>query len=158
MTTVIAPVNDLMKIVARAGEIAGSYGRTRQKPERIDAATRALLIVEHVHQELETFTRFVYQRSGNGRLLHVLPDGQLAPGVWAPWGSSGKSTLTRSQRDMLRHWLLLKADSRLRPPFLYNPHARRWHLDIGRYPTVDHALQWLDNHRLTAGEWLNLLP
>ena len=156
MTIVTTPTNDLLRIVARAGELTGSYGRTRHKPERIDAATRAMLTVEHVHQELETFTKFVYRRSGKGRLLHVLPDGQLAPGVWAPWGSSGKSTLTRPQRNLLRRWLWLKADSRLRPPFLYSSDTRRWYVDLRRYPSADAALQWLQNHRLTAGEWLNL--
>jgi hypothetical protein len=158
MTTVITPVNDLLRIVDRAAEITGSYGRTRTRPERIDAMTRAMLIVEHIHQELTTFTKFVYRRSGNGRLLHVLPDGQLGRGVWAPWGASGKSTLTRTQRDILRQWLLLKADSRLRPPYLYSPDTRRWYMDLRRYPDVGPALLWLQNHQLTASEWLNLLP
>ena len=157
MTVVTTPVNDLMRIVARAGEIAGSYGRTRTKPERIDAATRAMVTVEHIHQELETFTKFVYRRSSKGRLLHVLPDGQLGRGVWAPWGASGKATLTRTQRDILRRWLLTKAETRLRPPFLYNRTTRRWYVDLQRYPDKDSALQWLSNHQLTAGEWLNLL-
>ncbi len=156
MTVTVSPVNDLLKIVARAGEIVGSYGHARTKPERIDAMTRAMLTVEHVHEELISFTNFVYRRNGRGRLLHVQPNGQFAYGVATPW--RGTSTLTRTESHMLRRWLLLKADSRLRPPFLYAPDTRRWHLDVGRYPTVDRALQWLENHRLTAGEWLNLLP
>lgn len=154
MTIVTTPVGDLMRIVARAAEVTGSYGRTRTRPERVNAMTRASLIVEHVHQELEAFTRFVYERDPAGRLYHVLPDGQIAPGSHTPW--RGASTLTRPQRDRVRKWLLLKADSRLRPPFLYADDTRRWYLDFKRYPTVESALLWLDRHRLTGGEWLNL--
>lgn len=158
MTAIITPIGDLMRIVDRAAEIAGSYGRTRTRPERVDAVTRAMLIVEHAHQELETFARFIYRQSDGGQWLHVLPDGQLTPGVWAPWAVHAPSTLTRNQRDILRRWLLLKADSRLRPPFVYGDDTRRWYVDLRRYPTTDSTLQWLQNHRLTAGEWLNILP
>jgi hypothetical protein len=156
MTIVASPVNDLLRIMGRAAEITGSYGRTRTKPERIDGMTRAMLIVQHIDQELTAFVNFVYRRAPNGKLLHILPDGSFAPGVWTPWGSSGKSTLTRPQRNQLRRWLWLKADNRLRPPFLYNPQTRRWHLDLRHYPTVETAQQWLERHKLTAGEWLNL--
>jgi hypothetical protein len=154
MSTTSVPVQDLLKIVARAGEIVGSYGHARTPPERVSALTRAELTVEHVMQELESFTRFVYQRAPGGQLLHVLADGQFAPKVHTPW--RGTSTLTRSQRDRVRKWLLLKADSRLRPPFLYSPETRRWYLDLKRYPELDAALLWLERHRLSAGEWLNL--
>jgi hypothetical protein len=158
MTTAITPVNDLLRIVGRAAEITGSYGRTRTKPERVDAMTRAMLIVEHTHQELSTFARFIYRQNDHGQNLHILPDGQLAPGVWAPWTVHAPSTLTRTQRDLLRRWLLLKADNRLRPPFVYGDDTRRWYVDLRRYPTVEAALDWLEKHKLTAGEWLNLLP
>jgi hypothetical protein len=147
-------MKDLMRIVGRAAEITGSYGRTRTRPERIDGMTRAMLIVEHVNQELTTFIRFIYRAAPNGRLLHVQPDGKLAYGICTPW--RGASTLTRKQRDMIRRWLLLKAESRLRPPFVYDPESRRWHLDVQRYPTLEPALVWLERHRMTAGEWLNL--
>jgi hypothetical protein len=154
MTIVSVPTNDLLKIVARAGEIVGSYGHTRTTPERVSAMTRAALTVEHVHQELESFTRFVYEAAPNGRLLHVLPDGQLAPGVWTPW--RGKSSLPRPAKDRLRKWLLLKAANRLRPLYLYRSETKRWYLDLRRYSTLDEALVWLDRHRLTAGEWLSI--
>lgn len=149
-------INDLVKIVDRAAAIVGTYGHSRTTPERVDAMTRAGLTVEHVYQELEAFTRFVYMQAPNGRLLHVQPNGQFAYGICTPW--RGVSTLTSTERSILRKWLLLKADHRLRPPFLYSPDTRRWHLDLKRYPTVDSALEWLDRHKLTAGEWLNLIP
>jgi hypothetical protein len=155
MTIVNVATKDLLRIVARAGDIVGSYGHARTTPERVNAVTRAALTVEHVHQELEEFIKFIYQRASNGKLLHVLPSGQLAAKVHTPW--RGTSTLTRTERDMVRKWLLLKADNRLRPPFLYSPETRRWFLDIKRYPDVDSALSWLDNHHLTPGEWIILL-
>lgn len=155
MTMVVTPIGDLMRIVDRAAEITGSYGRTRTKPERVDAATRAMLTVEHVHQELETFTKFVYRRSSRGRLLHVLPDGQLARGVHTPWRGPS-STLTRTQQDGVRKWLSIKAQSRLKPPFVWGDDTYRWYVDMVRYPTAECALAWLERHKLTAGEWLNL--
>ena len=155
MTLVVTPINDLMRIVDRAAAITGSYGRTRTRPERIDAMTRAMLAVENVHQELVAFVRFVYRRDGRGRLLHVLPDGQLAPGVWVPW--RGGSTLTRTQKDILRRWLHLKAQNRLKPIFVYGLDTRRWYVDLRNYPTAEVALGWLERHRISAGEWLNLL-
>jgi hypothetical protein len=156
MQMVATPVNDLMRIVGRAAEITGSYGHMRVKPERVDAMTRATLAVEQVHQEMVNFLRFLYLAAPSGRLLHVLPDGQLARRVYTPW--RGPSTLTRTQQDTLRKWLQLKADNRLRPPLTWGSDTRRWYVDMVRYADVESALQWLERHRLTAGEWLNLLP
>lgn len=155
MTMVVSPINDLMRVVNRAAEITASYGRTRTKPERVDAMTRAMLSVEEVRQELEMFTRFVYRRSNKGRLLHVLPDGQLARGVHTPWRGAS-STLTRTQQDSVRKWLSIKAESRLKPPFVWGEDTYRWYVDMVRYPTAEAALTWLERHKLTAGEWLNL--
>jgi hypothetical protein len=156
MNVVTVATGDLLKIAARAGEIVGSYGHARTMPERVSAMTRAELVAAHVMQELESFTRFVYLRDPQGRLLHVLPDGQFAPRVHTPW--RGTSTLTRAQRDRVRAWLLRQADNRLKPPFLYGEDTRRWYLDVKRYPELGEALVWLDRHRLTAGEWLSLIP
>lgn len=157
MTVVSTPVNDLLRIAGRAAEITGTYSNSRiAQPERVDELTRAALVVEHVNQEMVTFVHFVYRRAGNGRLLHILSDGQLRPGVWCPWGSSGKSTLTRPARNLVRKWLLAKEAGRLRPPFVYLPQYRRWYVDLKRYPTLEAALAWLERHQLSAGEWVNL--
>jgi hypothetical protein len=75
---------------------------------------------------------------------------------WCPWGSSAKSRLTRTQRDTVRRWLFLMERNHLRPPWLYYPKTRRWYVDVRRYPTLEHALDWLSRHRLTANEWLQL--
>ena len=155
MNGTVAP-RGFLKIVDRAAEITGTYGHTRVMPEQFDAATRAILIVEHVHNELITFIVFVYQKDVLGRWLHILSDGQMARGVWTPWGSSGKATLTRRVRDTVRKWLRIKAVNRLRPPFLYDSATNRWYIDLRRYPTVDGALDWAERHRMTANEWLSL--
>lgn len=157
MTMITTPVNDLMRIAGRAAEITGSYGHTRTRPERIDGMARATLAVEHVHQELVSFVRFVYMKDPSGRRwLHLLPDGTLAPKVHTPWRGVS-STLTRSQQDRVRAWLALKCKARLRPPLLFDYGIRRWLVDLTRYPTADNALDWFDKHKLTPGEWLNLL-
>lgn len=154
--TAAAP-RSFQAIVDRAANITGSYGRARVMPEQFDAATRAALVVQHVHSELATFAAFVYQKDGRGRWLHILADGQMARGVWVPWGSSGKATLTRQERDTVRKWLHLKAQSRLRPPFRYDAKTNRWYVDLRRYPTLEAALDWIERHKMTPGEWLSLV-
>lgn len=153
MSTIAA---DLAQFVDRAAAITGSYGRTRNKPERIDAASYALLAVEVCRQELDAFIRFVYVRNGKGRLLHIMPDGQIPAGVWAPWGGSGKSVLSRSQRDTLRNWLLGQAKRLPRPPFHYRPSFRRWYVDLKRYQDEADALRWLADYQMTVQDWLNM--
>lgn len=155
MNGTVAP-HSFQAIVDRAASITGTYGRARVMPERFDAAARALLIVQHVHNELVTFAAFVYQKDGRGRWLHILSDGQMARGVWTPWGSSGKATLTRPVRDTVRRWLHIKAKSRLRPPFRYDAQTNRWYVDLQRYPTLEAAMDWIERHRITHTEWLNL--
>lgn len=158
MTIIAQPVNDLLRTVARAADITASYGHARTKPEQIDGLTRAMLSVAHVQQELESFARFVYMRDpSNRRWLHLLPDGTLAPGVHTPWRGPS-STLTRNQQDKMRAWWRLKLESRLRPPLRWDHGIKRWSVDLVRYPTLDGALAWLDAHRITATEWINLPP
>ncbi len=62
--------------------------------------------MELVNQELEMFIHFCYRTTAHGRFLHLQADGQIRNGVWAPWGGSGKSALTRRERDTLRDWLI----------------------------------------------------
>jgi hypothetical protein len=145
-----------VQLVNRAADLAGAYGTARVLPERIDAYSLATLVVELVNQQLDLFARHCYKTTEQGELLHILPDGQLSPRNWCPWGSSAKSKLTRTQRDMLRHWLFLMEQNRLRPPWLYYPKTRRWYVDLHRYPTLDQVLVWLSRHHLTANEWLQL--
>lgn len=153
MSTIAA---DLAEFVDRAAAITGSYGRTRNKPERVDAASNALLAAELVNQELDAFIRFVYRRNDKGRLLHIMPDGQIPSGVWAPWGGSGKSQLTRSQRDTLRTWMLDQGRKLPKPPFYYIRKSYRWFVDLRRYEDEADALRWLANHQITVQDWLNM--
>jgi hypothetical protein len=144
------------QLVNRAAALSGAYGTARTTPERIDAQALAQLVVELVNQELELFAHHCYKTNAQGRFLHILADGQLCSGNWCPWGSSGKSQLTRTQRDTVRRWLLLLEQNHLRPVWQYYPKTRRWYVNLHRYPTLDQALVWLSNHQLTAEEWLNL--
>src|SRR5690348_9619192 len=94
------------KLVVRAAEMIGAYGVARTTPELIDKVTQAQGHCELINQQLDLFTRFVYRETDNGLPLHILADGQIVGGVWTPWGSSGKSGLTRLERDVLRRHLL----------------------------------------------------
>ena len=84
-----------VKMINRAVDLSGSYAHTRRPPERVDAQAAAALVVELVNQELEMFIHFCYRTTTHGRFLHLQADGQIRNGVWAPWGGSGKSALTR---------------------------------------------------------------
>lgn len=149
-------INDLLKVVDRASTIVGSYGHARTTPERVSAMTRAALQAEHIMQELIGFTKFLYQTAPNGKLLHVYPTGQIAPKVYTPW--RGTTSLTRKQKDIVRAWLWLKADAHLKPPYIYSPDTKKWYVDLKLYADEAAALQWLERHRISAGELLNLLP
>jgi hypothetical protein len=72
MTVVSTPINDLIKIVVRAGEITGSYGRTRGHPERVDAATRAIAGEQNClarNLNVNFFTRKLHAVTLSGILL-----------------------------------------------------------------------------------------
>jgi hypothetical protein len=143
-----------VRIVNRAADMAGAYGHTRVAPERVDALALAKLTVEHVRQEVALFIRYVYQKDGAGRWLYIGADGMIPAGVWCPWGGSGKASLTRSQRDIMRRWLLCQQRDRNFPAFFYRPKARRWHVDILRYDSEAAALSWLARCPLDGAVWL----
>jgi len=145
-----------VRILNRAADMAGSYGNARIAPERVEAEALAKLIVEHAMQELDSFIRYCYQVDEHGRWLRILPDGQIRNGVWTPWGGSGKSSLTRNQRDTLRLWLWQEKNSRRFPLFVYRPDRRRWYVDLLRNPSETDALDWLHKCGLTAKSWLGV--
>jgi hypothetical protein len=143
-------------LVNRAANLTGAYGATRTRPERVTALMIAQLTVELVNQELELFIHHCYATTQQGRFLHVLADGQLCRGNWCPWGSSAKSHLTRRQRDTVRSWLLQLDEQNRRPLWVYRPATRRWHVNLMRYPSLEHALAWFARNQLTPNTWLNL--
>jgi hypothetical protein len=142
------------KIVARAAELTGAYGNFRTAPERVDAETIALARCTMINQELDLFVRFCYRQSEQGRYVNLRSNSQLPKGVWAPWGSSGKSGLTRTERDVLRRYLFsLNTPRPPRPLFFYG--QRHWHVNTVIYPTVGDALQWLERFKLTPANWFD---
>ena len=145
-----------VRIVNRAANVAGSYGTARVAPDRVDSLALAKLVVEHARQEITLFIHFVYERDARGRLTHVLPDGQIAPKHWTPWGASGKASLPRTQRDTLRAWLVMQAQQRRYAPFFYRSATRRWYLDLLRFDEKADALQWLERCGLDAKTWVGV--
>lgn len=146
---------NLEKIVARTAEAVGVYGHLRTSPQRVEPMAAATLLAQAAGQELELFTRWCYVKHER-HWLHILPSGQIPSGVFTPWGSSGKSNLTRSSRDTLRKWLLGLADHRYFPPFIYAAGQRRWYVDLMRYPELDDALAWLAKYPINPSDWLTL--
>lgn len=142
------------RILARAMETTGSYGNYGVKPEMVDAETIALGSCKLINQEIELFIRFVFRRFDNGRWLHIQANGQIPKGVWTPWGSSGKSRLTRAERDTVRRYLLsLHTPKPPYPLFFYQEKARRWYVDTLRFSDLDDGLAWLERYKMTTSVW-----
>lgn len=146
----------LENVVNRAAEVAGVYGRLRTMPERVDALSLATLSAKAAGQQLELFCYWCYQESAPGILCNILPNGQIPTGSWAPWGSSGKSGMTRTDRDIVRAWLRTLQARRHFPPWRYDPSSRRWYVDLLRYESLTGALGWLAKYPIHPQDWLNL--
>ena len=145
----------LANFVVRATEITGAYGNYGTKPERVSKETVAMGHCELVNHELELFIHFVYKRADSGRLLNVQASGQIPSGVWTPWGSSGKSQLTRYERDTTRRYLVsLNTGRPPRPLFFYQEATRHWYIDFKRHNGLEDALTWLKQYHLTVNIWL----
>jgi hypothetical protein len=146
----------LEQFVTRAAELTGAYGNFRTVPERVDAETIAAARCQLANQDIELFIHFCYRQSDSGYFINLAGNSQIPTGVWTPWGSSGKSKLTRGERDILRAWLLtLKRNHGARPLFYYVSGERRWHVDTFRYPTLEEAVRWLADYKITPKTWLH---
>lgn len=143
-------------IVSRAAAFAGAYGNTRTTPDRVDALAIAQLSATAAMQQLELFAQWCYQRADSGQLMHILPAGQVPTGSYTPWGASGKSGMTRTDRDILRVWLYLVNEKGLYPLWVYVDDERRWYVDLMHYPTLPTALDWLQQTPIHAPDWLNI--
>lgn len=146
----------LENVVNRAADVVGTYGRLRTMPERVDALALAALSAKAAGQQMELFALWCYQESAPGILCNILPNGQIPTGSWAPWGSSGKSGMTRTDRDVVRAWLRTLQARRHYAPWLYVAAQRRWYVDLVRYDTLQDALDWVRRHPIHPQDWLNL--
>lgn len=136
------------KIAVRAAALTGAYGVTGHKPELVDAMAIALTRTELINQEIELFTHFCYQKEGD-RFINLSGNCKLGRKVWAPWGSSGKGKLTRTERDVTRRYLL--SLTRPKPLFFYQDH--HWYVNTGKYKTLEWALEWGKNFSMTPTKW-----
>lgn len=147
----------LASIVDRAAEVTGAYGNYRTLPERVDAETLAMARCTSINQEVEAFIRFAYRKDEGGRFINLRSNSQIPKGIWTPWGSSGKSSLTRTERDTLRRYLFSLGHSNRPPRPLFFYLSRHWHVNTGVYPTVESALDWLERNKMTAALWLDFV-
>lgn len=142
-------------VVIRAADVAGTYGRKRVTPSRVDALALATLSAQAARQQLELFAKWCYVQH-DGQFVHIMPTGQIPSGGWTPWGSSGKSKMTKIDRAILRRWLLAQRAERHFPPWLYHEDERRWYVDLMRYDNVTPALSWLNTYSLDGRAWLGM--
>jgi Uri superfamily endonuclease len=146
----------LEKFVERAAIEVGAYGNHRTAHDLVDAETIAAARCQLANGELDSFTRFCYQREGNW-LVNLSGNSQIPSGTWAPWGSSGKGRLSRLERDVVRLWLTALSKQRgPKPLYFYSDSSRRWHVDSLRYPALEDALKWLADNQLNAKLWLHI--
>lgn len=146
---------DLFAVAGRAAEFTGAYGNTRTKPERVDDLARAKLCAHAAQQQLELFAHWCYEQN-DSHLLHICNNGQIPSGVFTPWGASGKSGLTRTERDVLRVWLYLVDNHGHNPPWLYLDTTRRWYVDLTHYPVLEDTLLWIQHHSFHPQDWLDI--
>jgi hypothetical protein len=146
----------LDKFLDRAALDVGAYGTHRTAHDLVEAEAIAGARCQLVNGELEAFTRFCYQKQGSW-FVNLSGNTQIPTGTWVPWGSSGKGRLSRLERDTVRSWLNAQARQRgPKPLYFYNRSSRRWHVDTGRYQTLDEALGWVQSNRLDGGLWLSI--
>lgn len=119
--------------------------------ERVDGFAKARLSPRTMMQELKLFLEFLYKKDETGAFLYVYFDGELTQGVFVPWTNTSKGKFSRSQCDIFRKWMLSKGHN---SPLVYHSSPRRWNLDIGNYPKLIDALDWLSKNTMTTQEWL----
>lgn len=159
----------LKQFVERASDLAGSYGNYATAPANVDAETQAAPRCELIHQVLELFIHFCYQKDDNGIFSNLSGNSQIPQGIYVPWGSAGKprrrgpsgrgrARLSYTERQAVRVWLrALRKNRGPQPVFHYSSPARRWFVDTQRYKTTDEALAWLQAHRLQPAAYVMIV-
>lgn len=146
----------LETVFNRAVEFTGAYANVRAAPAQVEHLSIAALSATDATHRMEAFALWCYERDERGRLVHILPNGQIPSGRYTPWGASGKSRMTRTDRDVLRRWLCIERNARRFPPWFYHADQRRWYVDLMRYDELSEALTWLAKHPIQPRDWLNL--
>jgi hypothetical protein len=139
------------KFLTRVVESVGSYGNYKVAPERVDAETIVLPRVALINGELESFTRFIYHVE-SGRHVNLSGNTCIPSGVWCPWGSKGN--LTRTERDVMRKYMLSFAGERPTPLYFYMAKHRRWYVNTPIFDTLALALAWVGRHQMSAKDYL----
>lgn len=156
----------LNQFVERASEVVGAYGNFQTAPENVNAETIAAGRCELIRQVMENFIRWCYHRNEAGLLVNLQGNSVIPSGAYVPWGAggkqrgtTGKTQLTRGEREVTRQWLaILRKDRNGRKsPFFYDASTRRWCLDIVRYPTEQSALQWLAANLVTPADYVAIV-
>lgn len=144
------------RITERAIEAIGTYGHLRTPPAQVHPMLAAKLSAAAADHQLELFAHWCYQQH-DGIWLALYPSGMIRPKVFTPWGSSGKSKMSRTDRDVLAMWLREKRNRPYFAPWYYLSERNRWYVDLMRYPTEGAALGWLKSNKIEPGDWLRLL-
>ena len=97
----------------------------------------------------------LYDESADGVLLNLDFDCRINRQLVAmPWSNVGYKQwgLSRTHARVLRHAMVSRANAPV-----YFSGDRSWYLDNDRYPTIDHALGWLESIKLDAELWQKLI-
>jgi len=123
-------------------------GHLRRAAENLSRRTLHRARAELAMSRLHLCIGLLYERDEAGQLVNVDEDtGRIL--VPLPWGKAGAALwgLTGNERDALR------AIVRTWALFWYDRGGRCWCVDLGRYPTAEHAHSYIEDHAITVATW-----
>lgn len=152
---------------ARASQVA-----TSGTPQRY---TKALQLAESVSKRLAWLARRdvlltvmqrlaqdAYELTPGGQWLNLAPDGRL--NVPAPWSkhNHGRWRMRKQDAELLRLLMVgaqnAHAKGQAPVPWIYfAPERARWFVNLGDYPTMAHALAYVDRHLAAVWSWETLV-
>lgn len=107
---------------------------------------------ELINEVLCSFITQLYEVDGRGKYLNIDPDGRIRLRV--PWrkewnDDANAPALRKTERDAVR--MILDAyHSSPNRAHLFEFIPPSWHVRIGRFPTVDAALAWVQDAKINA--------
>jgi hypothetical protein len=144
-------------VINRSQEIIGSLLHLRKRPETAERESIAETKVEFALQYVEEFLRKIYTKYPSGDWMYIEDDGTLPIGVPVPWSSHGRySKMKKSHRNVVRRLFEIHASTRPLAPLFFWHTDRRWHVDLGRYPTVEKAVGWIQLVPFDAARWIEI--
>jgi hypothetical protein len=153
----------LEKAVDRLREVASGQPslQTRQRMRmEAEQITQTGAIAAHVavmQEAIAKLLRMLYEIDADGTQANYDYDGKIL--IPVPWGNAGWRVwgLRKWEADCLRRVLKSRLRKGYPTPFDFSTTSLRWYLRIDLYPTLDHAIDWLQEDGIGIKEWRGAL-